>query len=100
MLQFLRIDRYKDGITANELNKFLNSNGGTSRVFYNKGQQFIDAAKKYDIDVVYFVAHCMWETGYGRSTLAKGQTLTSYKGQALSKPVTVYNFFGIGAYDG
>ena len=99
-LQFLRIDRYTDGITANELNKFLNSKVSSSNVFYNKGQQFIDAAKKYDIDVAYFVAHCMWETGYGSSTLAKGQTLTSYKGQALSKPVTVYNFFGIGAYDG
>ena len=99
-LQFLRIDRYTDGITASELNKFLNSKVSSSNVFYNKGQQFIDAAKKYDIDVVYFVAHCMWETGYGSSTLAKGQTLTSYKGQALSEPVTVYNFFGIGAYDG
>lgn len=99
-LQFLRIDRYTDGITASELNKFLNSKVSSSNVFYNKGQQFIDAAKKYDIDVVYFVAHCMWETGYGSSTLAKGQTLTTYKGQALSKPVTVYNFFGIGAYDG
>ena len=99
-LQFLRIDRYTDGITASELNKFLNSKVSSSNVFYNKGQQFIDAAKKYDIDVAYFVAHCMWETGYGSSTLAKGQTLTSYKGQALSKPVTVYNFFGIGAYDG
>ncbi len=99
-LQFLRIDRYTDGITASELNKFLNSKVSSSNVFYNKGQQFIDAAKKYDIDVVYFVAHCMWETGYGSSTLAKGQTLTTYKGQALSKPFTVYHFFGIGAYDG
>ena len=36
MLQFLRIDNYKGGITVNELNSFLNSNGGTSGVFYNK----------------------------------------------------------------
>ena len=99
-LQFLRIDRYTEGITASELNKFINSNVSSSNVFYNKGQQFIDAAKKYNIDVMYFVAHCMWETGYGTSTLAKGQTLTSYKGKPLSSPVTVYNFFGIGAFDG
>ena len=99
-LQFLRIDKYTEGITASELNEFLNSKVSSSNVFYNKGQQFIDAAKKYDIDVAYFVAHCMWETGYGSSTLAKGQTLTTYKGEKLSEPVTVYNFFGIGAYDG
>ncbi|MEG2058131.1 MAG: mannosyl-glycoprotein endo-beta-N-acetylglucosamidase, partial [Romboutsia sp.] len=36
----------------------------------------------------------------GTSTLAQGQILTSYKGQALSSPVKVYNFFGIGAFDG
>ena len=100
MLQFLRIDSYKGGISVSSLNSFLNSNGGTSGVFYNKGQAFIDAAKKYDIDLVYLVAHSMWETGYGKSTLAQGQTITTYKGQPLSKPVKVYNFFGIGAIDG
>ena len=42
----------------------------------------------------------MWETNYGKSTLAKGQTMTSYKGKPLSSPVKVYNFFGIGAIDG
>ena len=99
-LQFLRIDRYTEGITASELNQFLNSNVSSTNVFYNKGQQFIDAAKKYNIDVMYFVAHSMWETNYGKSTLAKGQILTSYKGKPLSSPVTVYNFFGIGAFDG
>ncbi|MGL5694591.1 MAG: SH3 domain-containing protein [Peptostreptococcaceae bacterium] len=99
-LQFLRIDKYRNGITASELNKFLNSKVSSTNVFYNKGQQFIDASKKYDIDVIYLVAHSMWETGYGQSTLAKGQVLTHYKGQPLSKPVTVYNFFGIGAVDG
>lgn len=99
-LQFLRIDKYTSGITASELNKFLNSKVSSTNVFYNKGQQFIDAAKKYDIDVIYLVAHSMWETGYGKSTLAKGQVLTHYKGQPLSQPVTVYNFFGIGAVDG
>ena len=41
----------------------------------------------------------MWETGYGKSTLAQGQTVTSYKGKPLPNPVTVYNFFGIGAID-
>ncbi|MGL5750461.1 MAG: N-acetylglucosaminidase, partial [Paraclostridium sp.] len=103
MLQFLKLDSYKGGITASELNGYLNSlrpdSNGTN-VFYNKGQSFIDAAKKYNIDLVYLVGHSMVESAYGRSTLAKGQVLTSYKGKPLPEPVTVYNFFGIGAYDG
>ncbi|MBP3928516.1 MAG: glucosaminidase domain-containing protein, partial [Peptostreptococcaceae bacterium] len=103
MLQFLRLDIYKDGVTASELNSYLNSlspSSTGSNVFYNQGQSFIDAAKKYNIDVVYLVAHSMVETGYGKSTLAKGQTITTYKGNKLPEPVTVYNLFGIGAFDG
>ena len=103
MMQFLRIDNYREGITASELNSYLNSlpkNSNGTNVFYNQGQAFINAAKKYDIDVVYLVSHAMWETAYGSSTLAKGQTITKYKGQTLPKPVKVYNFFGIGAIDG
>ncbi|MRZ29191.1 SH3 domain-containing protein [Paeniclostridium sordellii] len=103
MLQFLRLDSYKGGISASELNGYLNSlspaSSGTN-VFYNQGQAFLDAARKYNIDVVYLVGHSMVETGYGKSTLAQGQILTSYKGSPLPKPVKVYNFFGIGAFDG
>ncbi|MGL5650263.1 MAG: SH3 domain-containing protein [Paraclostridium sp.] len=103
MLQFLRLDSYKGGITASELNGYLNSlspvSGGTN-VFYNQGQAFINAAKNNNIDLAYLVGHCMLETGYGKSTLAQGQVLTSYQGKPLSQPVKVYNFFGIGAFDG
>ena len=90
------------GVSESELNSYLNSLpriNGKNTVFYNQGKSFIDAAKKHDIDLVYLVAHAMWETGYGKSTLAKGQTITSYKGKPLDNPVTVYNFFGIGAID-
>ena len=85
------------------LNSYLNSlspSSTGSNVFYNQGQSFIDAAKKYNIDLVYLVAHSMVETGYGKSTLAKGQTITKFEGKPLAEPVTVYNFFGIGAFDG
>lgn len=102
IMQFLRLDTYKGGISASELNSYLNTlspaSSGTN-VFYNQGQAFINAAQKYNIDLVYLVSHAMWETGYGKSTLSQGQTITSYKGQPLSNPVTVYNFFGIGAID-
>ena len=102
MMQFLRLDTYKGGITESELNSYLNSLpkvNGKNTVFYNQGKAFINAAQKYDIDLVYLVSHAMWETGYGKSVLAQGQTITSYKGKPLDKPVTVYNFFGIGAID-
>ena len=103
MQQFLRIDEYREGITVSQLNAYLNglpaNDGKGGNVFYNQGQTFIDAAKKNNIDLTYLVAHAMWETGYGGSTLAKGQTITSYKGTPLAEPVTVYNFFGIGAID-
>ena len=102
MMQFLRLDKYKGGITESELNSYLNSLpkvNGKNTVFYNQGKAFINAAQKYDIDLVYLVSHAMWETGYGKSVLAQGQTITSYKGKPLDKPVTVYNFFGIGAID-
>ena len=102
MMQFLRLDTYKGGVSESELNSYLNSLpkiNGKNTVFYNQGKAFINAAQKYDIDLVYLVSHAMWETGYGKSVLAQGQTITSYKGKPLDKPVTVYNFFGIGAID-
>ena len=102
MMQFLRLDTYKGGVSESELNSYLNSLpkvNGKNTVFYNQGKTFIDAAKKYDIDLIYLVSHAMWETGYGKSVLAQGQTITSYKGNTLPQPVTVYNFFGIGAID-
>ncbi|MDK2563300.1 SH3 domain-containing protein [Romboutsia sedimentorum] len=102
MMQFLKLDSYKGGISANELNSYLNSlpkaSSGTN-VFYNKGQAFINAAQNYNIDLAYLVSHAMWETAYGKSKLAQGQTITSFKGKPLSRPVKVYNFFGIGAID-
>ena len=102
MMQFLRLDTYKGGVSESELNSYLNSLpkvNGKNTVFYNQGKTFIDAAKRYDIDLIYLVSHAMWETGYGKSVLAQGQTITSYKGNTLPQPVTVYNFFGIGAID-
>ena len=98
MNQFLKLDSYKGGVSVAQLNSYLNSLSPDStgnNVFYNKGEAFINAAKKHNIDLAYFVAHAMVETGYGRSTLAKGQYVDTANGK-----VKVYNFFGIAAYDG
>lgn len=99
IMQFVRLDRYTDSITAKSLNNYFESRGSEC-IFNGKGQAFIDAAKKYNIDVLYFVSHAMWETGNGKSKLAQGQLVTSVDGVPLETPVTVYNFFGIGATDG
>ncbi|MGM9532775.1 SH3 domain-containing protein [Intestinibacter sp.] len=95
-LQFLRIDKYRSGITASELNAYFAKYCQSHSVFLNKGQAFIDAAKKYDLDVTYLVAAAMLETGHGVSKLAQGVYVTDTSGNQ----VKVYNFFGISAYDG
>lgn len=100
IMQFVRLDRYTDSITAKSLDNYFASRGSEC-IFNGMGQAFIDSAKKYDIDVLYFVSHAMWETGNGKSTLAKGQLVTNDEnGNPLETPVKVYNFFGIGATDG
>lgn len=91
MMQFARLDRYTEDITPQQLNNFLNKVCPPSNVFYNQGQAFIDAARKYDINVIYLVAHSMIETGNGTSQLANGVSVND---------TIVYNFFGIGAVDG
>ncbi len=91
MMQFARLDEYKDSITAAELNRFLNKYTKPGDVFYNRGQDFINAARNNNINVLYLVAHSVIESGYGKSRLASGNP---------SNGVTVYNFFGIGAVDG
>ena len=85
IFQFLDLTK-PSGASAAVLNKFLKGKG----VLEGKGQAFIDAAKKHGINDVYLISHALLETGNGTSSLAKG---IEYNG------VTVYNFFGIGAYD-
>lgn len=75
------------GLNAKELNNKILYNKGT---LTGTGQSFVDAANRYDINEIYLLAHALHETGNGDSTLAKG---VEYNGE------TVYNVYGIGAYD-
>ncbi|HHD2802888.1 TPA: SH3 domain-containing protein [Clostridium perfringens] len=110
-LQFLRIDKFRS-VNVSGLSSRLNNKG----VLTGQGQAFVNAAKAFNIDPIYLVAQCLHETGNGTSKLAKGVTITEiadesrpiYNGNGqlvgyhmikLSKPVTVYNLFGIGAKD-
>ncbi len=111
--QFLRVDKFRN-INASALDAYLEKSD--AGVLKGQSNAFISAAKNYSIDPLYFVAQSIHETGYGKSILAKGVTITEIadmskekyndKGQLigyemikLSKPTTVYNLYGIGAYD-
>ena len=110
-LQFLRIDKFRS-VNVSGLSSRLSNKG----VLTGQGQAFVNAAKAFNIDPIYLVAQCLHETGNGTSKLAKGVTITEIADQSrpiyngngqlvgyhmikLSKPVTVYNLFGIGAKD-
>lgn len=111
--QFLRLDEFRN-ISVDGLNDYFENTD--SGVLKGHAKAFVDSAKQFDIDPLYFAAQSIHETGYGKSRLAKGVTITQIanpnkeiyndKGQLigyemikLKEPVTVYNLFGIGAYD-
>lgn len=91
--QFLELN-YVDGITEDVLNTALKGKG----ILDGKGNPFVQAGETYNISPVYLVSHALLETGNGQSILAQGVTVSSVNGQAV-EPKTVYNFFGIHAYD-
>ena len=111
VFEFLKVNEYRN-VNAQELNQALQGKG----VLEGQGQAFINAAKEYNLDPVYLLAQCALETGWGHSNFAQGTTikevanlndpiknskgqLVGYKMIKLKKPVTVYNLFGVGAYD-
>lgn len=121
--QFLKLDTYREvnsDTYANHLSNMIASHTGS--VFKGKSTAFLNAAKTYDIDPLYFLCQTVHESGYGTSTLAKGASVTKIiSGESVvrdsSKNVTgfqkvngryitttvpakkVYNLYGIKAYD-
>jgi beta-N-acetylglucosaminidase len=83
--QFLDLSQ-SNGVSAEILNDFLEDKG----ILRGQGEAFIKAAETYGMSEVYLVAHACLESGNGTSQLATG---VDYNGE------TVYNMFGIGAYD-
>ncbi|MEH7093643.1 SH3 domain-containing protein, partial [Neobacillus vireti] len=85
-LQFLKLS-----VTAS-----LNADEVNARILAGKGilvglaSTFISAGTKYGINEMYLISHALLETNNGTSQLAKGVQLNGK---------TVYNMFGIGAYD-
>ncbi|OPX47351.1 SH3 domain-containing protein [Clostridium thermobutyricum] len=108
MFEFLEINKFRN-VNVDELNAALENMG----VFKGQGQAFVNAAKKYGMDPIYLLSQSILETNHGHSNFANGITIDSIQhitknkegkiikitNEKLSKPVTVYNFFGIGAYN-
>ncbi|MGE6464022.1 SH3 domain-containing protein [Alkalihalobacillus sp. NPDC078480] len=85
--QFLNLSETANLSAQSINNQLLNGKGSLS----GQGQAFIDAARTNGVNEIYLVSHALLETGNGTSPLAKG---ISHNGK------TVYNMYGIGAYDG
>ncbi|SFG21187.1 SH3 domain-containing protein [Sporolactobacillus nakayamae] len=84
--QFLQLSSLTN-VSLSDMNKMLSGRG----ILSGQGAAFISAANVNKVNEVYLVSHALLETGNGSSTLANG---VNYNG------TTVYNMFGIGAYDG
>ncbi len=83
--QFLDLSS-SNNVSEETLNAYLADKG----VLKGMGAVFIEAAKEYNVSEVYLVAHACLESGNGTSQLATGVNVNG---------TTVYNVFGIGAYD-
>src|SRR5690606_31576374 len=96
--------------SASELNRLVLTNKDKAGILAGKAQTFVDAARKYQINEVYLIAHALLETGNGKSSLANGievginkngqyTIVTSSNRKNLSNIKKVYNMFGIAAVD-
>lgn len=74
------------GVSVDDLNNLLSGKGKLA----NMGSSFIEASLRNNVNEIYLVSHSLLETGNGTSQLASGVTYNSK---------TVYNMFGVGAYD-
>ncbi len=70
-------------LTAEDLDKWINSKTREDSMMRGMGATFLKAGQEYGLDPRYLIAHAAEETGWGTSKIARD------KG----------NFFGIGAFD-
>ncbi|MEI5908345.1 PA14 domain-containing protein [Bacillus spongiae] len=81
---FIEVDlRKPSDITAQDIVDFFDRKNRSGSLLKQYAQDFINVQNKTGVNAQYLVAHAIWETGWGESTL------TEYK----------RNFFGYGAYD-
>ncbi len=107
---FVQVNHFRP-VNVQKMNEIL-SNAGVLR---GQGEAIVKAAKKWNLDPVYLMAQTILETGWGHSELAEGATidriadfnhpiyngagnLVGYRMESVP-PTTVYNLYGIGAFD-
>ncbi|MCQ6277102.1 SH3 domain-containing protein [Bacillus sp. V3B] len=86
-LQFLKLSEATN-LDQFEVNERILAGKG---VLAGHAATFIAAGEKHGVNDIYLISHALLETGNGTSQLAKGVEIYGK---------TVYNMFGIGAYDG
>lgn len=96
MFQFLVLSG-SAGSTVEDLNKILVGKG----ILAGRGEAFMEGSRSHNINEIFLVSLALHETGNGASSLAKGIEVEDKDdlfpdGDGF---VTVYNMFGIGAYD-
>ncbi|SHH98196.1 N-acetylglucosaminidase, partial [Clostridium intestinale] len=100
---FLKLT-YSEGIQAYQLNNVLKGKG----VLDGKGQAFIEAGRRANVNPIYLVAHALLETGNGTSALAGGEITVdkiheefgNVKSQSKTvEPRVIFNMYGVGALD-
>lgn len=94
-LQFADLSQgYSGRVSAQQIDNFIQSMcsqyGYSNSTLLGMGSTIVDAARTYNVNEVYLLAHAILESGWGTSALAQG-SVKGYEGY--------YNFFGIGAYD-
>ncbi|MFD1708207.1 SH3 domain-containing protein, partial [Siminovitchia sediminis] len=86
-LQFVNLSKTTNA-QAQEINEKILAGKG---ILSGKAAAFIEAGKIHGVNELYLISHALLETGNGNSQLAKGVKINGK---------TVYNMYGIGAYDG
>ena len=120
-MKFLRVDSYRP-VNEEAFTKLYQSmiesycravgKAPEESVLYGHADVILKCAKKYEIDPIFLVTQTFHESAYGTSHLASGITIDSaalpgyprdshgrFVTKPLDEPVTVYNLYGIKAYD-
>ena len=105
--QFADLSQGYSGRTAEELDAFIDSrvtyserNYGVTSKLRGAGAYFVEAAKTYNVNEVYLLAHAALESAWGCSALAQGTIVQKDgEGNIIKDYRGYYNFYGIGAYD-
>ena len=84
--QFLKLSVTANLDSTEVNNRILNGKG----ILQGQAAAFITAGTTYGVNELYLISHALLETGNGTSKLANGVVINGK---------TVYNMYGIGAYD-